>query len=260
MQFLKAAEVRLRRWRNRLAPWRYRGDAVHCPVCEHSFRTFLPAGTGERRRDAAVCPLCRARERDRLTWLYLQRSPALFAAAPLRLLHIAPEPRLAELFRARAGEAYFSADLMRRDVDLRLDVSALPLADQCLDAIYCSHVLQDVPDDRAALAEFHRVLRPGGWAILNVPLFAERTRDNPRPGKARSPGDVRPDEHLRDYGHDYLQRLEEAGFEASLTRPEDLVPEAGERHRLGIDGPRTGFVHLATRPALSPPPTESGTP
>lgn len=248
MQFLKSLEVSLRRARNRMAPWRYRGSAVHCPVCATDFSRFLPAGSGQRYREGAVCPLCRARERDRLAWLFLQRNPQLFDSAAMALLHVAPEPRLAAFFRQQAGIGYVSADLMRRDVDLRLDVSALPVADASLDAIYCSHVLQDVPDDRRALAEFHRALRPGGWAIVNVPLFAESTRDNERPDNVRPRFDRRPDEHLRQYGHDYLQRLQDAGFEAAVTRPEDLEDDPAQRRRLGIDGPRTGYVHCVTRP------------
>ncbi len=247
MQFLKPVEVRLRQWRNRMAPWRYRGSAVHCPVCETDFSRFLPAGTGARYRENAVCPLCRARERDRLTWLFLQRNPQLFDK-PLRLLHLAPEPRLADFFQRRAADGYVSADLMRRDVDLRLDVAALPLPDSCLDAIYCSHVLQDVPNDRAALAEFHRTLRPGGWAILNVPLHAEATCENDRPDNVRARFDSRPHEHLRQYGHDYLQRLEEAGFTASVTRPDELEPDAAQRSRLGINGSRTGYLHSVVKP------------
>lgn len=249
MQILKAVEVRLRHLRNRMAPWRYRGSEVHCPVCETDFSRFLPAGTGGRYRERAICPRCRARERDRLAWLFLQRNPQLFAGGRVVMLHVAPEPRLAAFFRHRAGAGYCSADLMRRDVDLRLDVSALPFAAASLDAIYCSHVLQDVPNDRRALAEFYRVLRPGGWAIVNIPLHADYTRENPRPDNVRRRHDKRPDEHLRQYGHDYLQRLQEVGFEATVTRPEELENNTGQRRRLGIDGARTGYVHCAIKPA-----------
>ena len=122
-----------------------------------------------------------ARERDRLAWLFLQSNPQLFAGQRFRILHVAPEPQLADFFRHRVDGGYYSADLMRGDVDLRLDVSALPFAAASLDAVYCSHVLQDVPDDRKALAEFYRALRPGGWAIVNIPLHADHTRENPRP-------------------------------------------------------------------------------
>ena len=48
------------------------------------------------------------------------------------------------------------------------DVSALPLADQCTDVIFSSLCLQWVDDLPAALAEFRRVLRPGGLLLFST--------------------------------------------------------------------------------------------
>ncbi|MEQ8514917.1 MAG: hypothetical protein RIC38_04875, partial [Chromatocurvus sp.] len=110
------------------------------------------------------------------------------------------------------------------------------------------HIDDRPPDDRRALTEFHRTLRPGGWAIVNVPLHAESTRENARPDNVRRRFDTRPDEHLRQYGHDYLRRLQDAGFEAAVTRPEELERDPGQRRRLGIDGARTGYVHCVIKP------------
>jgi SAM-dependent methyltransferase len=246
---MKSLEVRLRALRNHLMPLIYRGDAVHCPVCEHDFSKFLPAGTGKRYREQAVCPFCRSRERDRLTWLFLQQRPELFEVPDMQFLHVAPEPRLGRFFQGVVGDGYVSADLMRRDVMVRLDVMDMQYPDASFDAIYCSHVFQDVPDDRRAIAECFRVLKPGGWAILNVPIHTDVTHDNEQPDNVRSRFDSRPDEHVRSYGRDYDQRLEQAGFEVETWSPEGLAPESEERTRLGLDGPRVGFVHMVRRPA-----------
>lgn len=249
MQFLKSLEVRLRRLRNaHLSPIKYRGDAVHCPVCDHDFSRFLPAGSGDRSRDAAVCPLCRSRERDRLTWLFLAERQHTLLQAHMQFLHVAPEPRLSEFFYQAIGEGYITADLMRQDVMVRLDVQDMLYPNETMDAIYCSHVLQDVPDDRKAMAECFRVLRPGGWAIMNVPIFAEATHDAGAPGNKRAAWDKRPDEHVRNYGPDYARRLEDAGFAVQVFSPDDLEPAAEQRARLGIDGPRTGYVHFLRKP------------
>lgn len=250
MQFFKAAEVRLREIRNRLlAPRLHGGDAVHCPVCEGHFRHFLPAGSGKRARPAAVCPGCRSRERDRLTWLFLRARETTLLQRHMQFLHVAPEPRLSRYFEGIIGEGYITADLMRKDVLVRMDIQDMLYPNETLDAIYCNHVFQDVPDDRRAIAECFRVLRPGGWAILNVPLFAETTRESETPDNVRGTFDRRPDEHVRDYGHDYRERLEEAGFCVEVLSPEDLEPDAEQRVRLGIAGARTGFVHFARKVA-----------
>jgi SAM-dependent methyltransferase len=47
-------------------------------------------------------------------------------------------------------------------------IAKLPLADHSLDGILCSSVLEYVPDPEACLAEFARVLRPGGLLVASV--------------------------------------------------------------------------------------------
>ncbi len=250
MQLLKSIETGFRAWRNRvISPALHRGDAVHCPVCGGDFAHFLPAGSGARARPGAVCPRCRSRERDRLTWLFLRDRRDTLFRRHMQFLHVAPEPRLSKFFFDVIGEGYITADLMRKDVLVKLDVQDMVYPNETMDAIYCSHVLQDVPDDRRALAECYRVLRPGGWAVQNVPIFEETTLDTDVPGNQRAHWDKRPDEHVRSYGLDYDERLREAGFNVSVYSPADLEPDAEVRQRLGIDGPRTGFVHYVERPA-----------
>ena len=248
MQFFKSIERFIRRTRNRLSTVIYHGDAVHCPVCERSFSKFLPAGTGKRRRDNAVCPRCRARERDRLTWLFMTRTEGLFRDADMQFLHVAPEPCFIPFLSARIGGGYLTGDLMRDDVAVKLDVMELPFEDASLDAIYCSHVLQDVPDDTKALDEFFRALKPGGWAILNIPLFAEKTVSNDQPENIRATWDKRPDEHVRQYGPDYVDQLRSHGFEAAEHLPESIEPDAGKRRLMGIDGSRVGTVFFVRKP------------
>ena len=65
----------------------------------------------------------------------------------------------------------------------------------------------------------------------------------------RASWDRRPDEHVREYGHDYRERLQAAGFEVEVFAPADLVPDAADRERLGIAGERAGYVHFVTKPA-----------
>lgn len=246
MQFLKGVETRLRRWRNRAAPVLLAGSAMHCPVCARSFRRFRSAGRKRQRRTNAVCPFCASRERDRLAFLFLRD---MAVGGPI--LHIAPEACLAPRLRQLAEGRYVCADLLRKDVDECFDVMAIPHPKGAFHGVYCSHVLQDVGDDRLALAELFRILRPGGWAIVNVPVKAERTVDHQdAPLNPRSAADPRPAEHLRTYGADFAERMAAVGFDVRVIDAADLA-SADERTRLGL-GVAAGSIYCGSKPLPCP--------
>lgn len=54
---------------------------------------------------------------------------------------------------------------------LRATADRLPFADGSLDLATALDVLEHLQDDRAALAEFRRVLKPGGHLVLTVPAY-----------------------------------------------------------------------------------------
>ena len=104
------------------------------------------------------------------------------------------------------------------------------------------------PDDIAAMTELFRILKPGGWAILNVPVTAEVSVDHrTAPLYAGSERDQRPPEYLRTYGKDFPQRMASVGFEVREIRPDDLVDDAA-RHRLGIATSACGSIYFGTKP------------
>lgn len=246
MPVLKRLEARLRRLRRLAAPLTWAGDDVHCPVCDRSFRGFRPAGNKRNRRPNAVCPYCAARERDRLTFLFLTSADGPTSGGPL--LHIAPEECIQPRLRELADGDYLTADLIRTDVDERFDLMAIPHVNAVFQAIYCSHVLQDVPDDRVAMSELFRVLKPRGWAILNIPVTAEVTVDHrDTPLRRRRRGDRRPPEHLRTYGKDFPQRMGSVGFEVRVICPDDLATRQ-EQARYGIDPTGAGSVFFGVKP------------
>jgi len=131
------------------------------------------------------------------------------------------------LARQRAAE-------LGRDVELRSgDAQALDFADRSFDTVIITFALCTIPDDRLALSEAFRVLRPGGLLVL-----LEHVRSPSRPvravQRAIDPFSVR-------FGADHLVRepldhLAEVGFEI----------ESVERRKWGI----VERV-LARRPAAS---------
>jgi predicted SAM-dependent methyltransferase len=112
--------------------------------------------------------------------------------------------------------------------------------------VYCSHVLEHVPDDRKALREFHRVLKRDGWAIILVPITVSRTIEDPHETdpkeRLRRFGQ---DDHVRRYGPDFLDRLRAAGFKVKVVRVADVVSEA-DMNQIALT-PATGDIYYCTK-------------
>lgn len=97
-----------------------------------------------------------------------------------------------------------------------VDMQALPYPDGSFDLVVHSDTLEHVPQPLRALAECHRVLRPGGVLCYTVPVIVERMsrrRDGLMPSYHGAPGDGR-DDHLviSEYGADMWTEPLRAGF------------------------------------------------
>ena len=187
-----------------------RKPAFHCPICNYEgpFRD-------KRDRLHAKCPSCGALERTRLLLAVLAPLLESFSPERKRVLHVAPEAHLDEWLQARFGH-YVSADLQRVDVNARLDIQRLPFPDATFDLVVASHVLEYPEEDRKAIAEVRRVLRPSGIAALPVPLVHLCTRDlstrNPTTRVMHEPG------------LDYFGRLEAHFARVRLHRSDQVDP------------------------------------
>ena len=127
----------------------------------------------------ARCPVCGSLERHRLSLKYMVERTDLFDGRPKRMLHVAPERQLSKIFQAQKYIDYLSVDLRMPAAMAKMDITELLLPDDAFDVIYCSHVLEHVVDDRKAMRELHRVIKPDGWAILQVPISGEVTLEDP---------------------------------------------------------------------------------
>jgi SAM-dependent methyltransferase len=213
-----AAAVRVR-----AASARHRGSAVHCPLCANDFDRFKDDWN---RRDA-LCWRCGSHERHRAQWLLFERRPELLRDAG-SLLHVSPEWCLRERLAGRPDLRYVTTDLdPAQDVELRLDLTAIDLPDGAFDAVICSHVLEHVPDDGAAMRELCRVTAPGGWCLVMVPLALDRATTYEDPA-ITAPEDRRREflqaDHVRLYAPDIAGRLRDAGFAVEVV---DLHAELG---------------------------------
>jgi len=212
----------------------YRGTGRWCPVCERPSRRFAPFGNP--RRAQAMCPHCGALERHRLLALFFEKKTNLYTQPDLRMLHVAPERCFESHLRARVGAGYLTADLEDPHADVRMDITHIEYPDATFDVIYCSHVLEHVSDDRAALRELHRVLKPDGWALIMVPITADRTFEDPSvtdpKERERRFGQ---DNHVRRYGRDFVGRLQETGFNVRVFGVSD-VARGAVADEMGLKG------------------------
>ncbi|MEC4815283.1 MAG: methyltransferase domain-containing protein [Scytonema sp. PMC 1069.18] len=214
----------------------YSGNKVSCPCCNSNFRTFLPAGINARPN--AECPKCFSLERHRLIWLFLKNHTNLLSEK-LKVLHVAPEFQLYRLLRSLSNLDYLSADLSAPRAMVNVDITNMHFTDNSFDVILCNHVLEHVSDDSKALKELYRVLKPGGWALLQVPLNGnlDKTFEDPN---IVSPEDrlkfYGQKDHLRLYGRDYKDRLEAAGFQVAVyDYLQELGSHTSEKYRLESD-------------------------
>ena len=147
--------------------------AFVCPLCgyEGPFRSYhnLPGG-----RRYARCPDCGAFERHRLMYLAYRDATQGRDLSALSVIHFAPEPYMGRILQQDFG-AYTTADLYMDNVDHKADLADLPFPDASFDAVMVAHVLVLIEDDRQALREVHRILRPGGLAFLAEPMIAPAT-------------------------------------------------------------------------------------
>jgi SAM-dependent methyltransferase len=213
----------------------YSGKDVTCPVCNKSFRKFLPYGRISPRENA-LCPNCLSLERHRLMWLYLKERTAFFKSG-LQVLHIAPEACFIKRFEKIHGDRYITADIESPLAKVKMDIHQIPFKENTFDVVLCNHVLEHVKDDIKAMNEIQRVLKPDGFAILQVPFFnpvPETTFEDPtitdRQEREKIFGQ---DDHVRKYGKDYPQRIERAGLKPLEDAYVDTLEE-NVRNKFGL--------------------------
>jgi SAM-dependent methyltransferase len=216
-------DPRLQPWpsslRERLGALRPRRRDVTCNICGWSGASFR----GVLHSESATCPRCGAIARDRFLYrCWTERVPYRPGA---RLLETSP--RLGHAYRRRMAELvdYLASDYDQRahKADLRLDVQQMDLPDDHLDVILTPHVLEHVPDTDRALAEMRRVLKPGGHALIAVPV-----------PQARTAPPATPEYHGDDtlvywrFGWDLTDRLQGHGFETTILVVQDFLDRVRE--------------------------------
>lgn len=196
----------------------------YCPACNSPVDVWNP-GPGGRPR--ATCPTCSSLERHRFLAVTLEGLRPLLATSG-RLLEAAPQPQVRKVIRRLAPTiGYVGTDLMDlRWVNVCADALTLPFRDGIFDLALHFHVFEHIPDDRTAMREVARVLRPGGLLICQVPQRPGTMTDeefglSPEENLAR----FGQEDHVRYYGDDFEDRLTESGLRVSTYTAADVLDE-----------------------------------
>lgn len=207
-----------------------------CPICGWEGDFFLPCNPNyaddESRQLAhdCKCPQCHSHHRHRGVQLILQQCQ--LPRADSRMLHIAPENFLTTYFAQKTSK-YIKIDKHPENYPsttvTEMDLTQLSFADDSFDFVFCSHVLEHIPDDRKAMREIYRVLAPQGIAILMVPIYPLAKTADLYP---KSPDIMT---HVHQPGLDYFQRYRQAGFAVKIYYPEKLFDAEKYGLRKGWD-------------------------
>ena len=189
---------------------------------------------------------CGSVERHRFVWLFFKEHTDLFDGRDKSMLHVAPERCFEGRLRRLLPKGYVTADLANPRAMVKMDVTDIPYPDASFDIIYCSHVLEHVVDDRRAMREFYRVLKPGGWAVILVPITMDTTFEDERivspVERLKAFGQ---EDHVRRYGPDFVDRLRDAGFVVTPFKASGLF-EAEQRVKMGL-GAAAGDIFYCTK-------------
>ncbi len=222
----------------------YRGEGRFCSVCKRTSRKFRPYGDPPRME--AQCAHCGSLERHRLVSAFFEEHTDLYDGREKYMLHVAPEQCLEPNLNRRLGKGYLTADFADPRAMVKMDITDIQYPDESFDVIYCSHVLEHVPEDVKAMKELCRVLKSTGWAILLVPITASETFENP---SITDPVERRrlfgQEDHVRCYGPDYLDRLKSAGFHVDVHTPERLA-SPDDITRFGFNS-AAGEIYFCTK-------------
>lgn len=228
--------IKLSYWVKPLFIFYLRGDVFTDPIDGKSFRKLLPYGYQNQRKNA-LSPSTLSLERHRLLWLYLQNETDFFTTQKIqKVLHIAPEQCFYKRFQNQKNLDYLTSDLDSPLADVKADICNLPFESKQFDIIFCNHVLEHIADDKKAMQELYRVLKPGGWGIFQVPQDMNRKEtfeDDSITDKGERTKIFGQYDHVRIYGADYFDRLRAVGFNVQeVDYTKKIAPELVERYAL----------------------------
>lgn len=235
----------IKRIKNKIKLQSHAGTNYHCPFCGYNSKDLEVVGhdilvlkekqvIGGGRR-AAGCYQCHSRDRERLLYAFLIEELKLPENKNISILHIAPEPKLSKILLNQNFKEYICGDLFTKGYDYpeyvqNMNVMDIPYTENHFDYAICNHVLEHIPEDTNAMKELYRVLKPGGKAILQVPI--SNNNQHTYEDFTISDQNKRRElfgqfDHVRIYGQDYVERLESVGFKVNRINVSEKYKKFG---------------------------------
>tara|TARA_B110000003_G_C16548300_1_gene495571 strand:- start:273 stop:1019 length:747 start_codon:yes stop_codon:yes gene_type:complete len=195
---------------------------LNCPLCSYQNQNFLHLSNSIRLSINSACPNCHSRSRHRgLFFLYKE---IISVKKEKKILHFAPEIFLQEKIKNFKQHVYHTTDLFMKNVNFREDLLNLSFKDDSYDIILNNHVLEHISNDKKAIQEIHRILKPKGIAIITVPGNWKK--------KTKHFYSLNNNGHYRDYGFDFIFKLKKV---FKTVNVKNLFKYQGQKHAIKLD-------------------------
>jgi SAM-dependent methyltransferase len=219
------------------------GNNVNCNCCDKKFSRFLDYGDYKKRKNA-ICPNCLSLERTRMLWDFLKDSKYLNNKS---ILHFAPFRVIEKKIKQIPSIKYISGDIDPMLAMRKIDITKIDYNENSFDVVLCSHVLSVVKNDKKAIQELYRVLKPKGTLILQTYIYKkyEKTFENFNIESNNERYKAYGKHYLqRCYGKDFIERFIKEGFSVDIHVPnKTLTADKIKKHGLQ----NSGVIYLFTK-------------